>query len=813
MSIGALVLVCVAGLNTAIGLYVYRRNPRAAPNRAFALMVIPVALWTSALVIRHYALTENVWSLRLVVAAASLIPIGVLAFVEETPLPFGDRWQLRRRVFTPVAIGCFAAAFSPWLVVSTTPGPAAVWGPLFPVFAIFVVVCLAYAVCVLALRYQAATGLTRQQLRYLVPVFATSMGLVTATNLIVPVVFETSEPSKYGPLFTLPPLALIAHSMLRHHLLELRVVVKKSAVYLAAAATASLVLVALLSSSNALFGEQQGVSLRETLLALSVAILFGPLKSRIQRVFDRYLYREPYDYARTIREASRALRGTIDLTALLGHVTAVVDRTLKPERAAVYLFDDEARVFRLVPTGADARFPDTLAAPASLVSQLLHEREPLFRDEGAASTRGERTALAVAFAQLGADVIVPLVENREVIGLLCLGARRSGDPYSSADADLLATLANQSAVAIKNAQTHERVVQLYQELQAIVGTLDSGVVAVSARGQIGLFNRAAERLTGVPATAARGRQLGDLPVPLATSLADTLRDGAPRSPVEFSLPDAGGQPLSIVASTSPLRDPAGQLVGAVAVITDMSPLKALEREKRRAERLASIEAIASGLVHEIRNPLVAIKTFCQLLPTRYQDPEFRETLSRVANHELLRIEAMLSRFGGLASASSQPMEAIDLGEPLRATLALLGPQLDNRRIRVHVVADGRPRPILGNVAQLEQLFLNLCLNAMEAMTGGGELTVRVSELTDGMLGAVLVEVADTGVGIPDDLLARIFTPFTTTKRRGSGLGLAICRAIADAHRARIAVRSNNGQRGSTFTVEFPIHAPGTAGGA
>src|SRR5262249_48144781 len=267
---------------------------------------------------------------------------------------------------------------------------------------------------------------------------------------------------------------------------------------------------------------------------------------------------------------------------------------------------------------------------------------------------------------------------------------------------------------------------------------------------------------------------------------------------------------AIVDSTSRLRDPAGQLVGAAAVITDMSPLKATEREKRRAERLASIEAIASGLVHEIRNPLVAIKTFCQLLPTRHQDPEFRETFSRVAGHELRRIEMLLSRFGALASASSQPMEAVDVGEPLRATLALLGPQFDDRQIRVQVIADGRPRPVLGNIAQLEQLFLNLCLNAMEAMTGGGELTVPVSELTDGVPGAVLVEVADTGVGIPDDRLAPIFTPFATTKRRGSGLGLAICRAIADAHRARIGVRGNNGQRGSTFTVEFPAHAPGLA---
>jgi signal transduction histidine kinase len=287
-----------------------------------------------------------------------------------------------------------------------------------------------------------------------------------------------------------------------------------------------------------------------------------------------------------------------------------------------------------------------------------------------------------------------------------------------------------------------------------------------------------------------------------------MRDGAPRSPVELTHADVAGQLVSIVASTSPLRDPAGQLVGAVAVMSDISPVKALEHEKRRAERLASIEAIASGLVHEIRNPLVAIKTFCQLLPARYQDPEFRETFSRVAGRELHRIEALLSRFGALASASSHPMESVDVADPLWATLALLGPQFDEHQIRVRLVIDGAPRPVLGNVAQLEQLFLNLCLNAMEAMAGGGELRVRLADLAEGVASTVVVEVSDTGVGIPDERLASIFTPFTTTKRRGSGLGLAICRAIADAHRARLSARSNGDEPGSTFTVELPAHAPG-----
>jgi signal transduction histidine kinase len=107
---------------------------------------------------------------------------------------------------------------------------------------------------------------------------------------------------------------------------------------------------------------------------------------------------------------------------------------------------------------------------------------------------------------------------------------------------------------------------------------------------------------------------------------------------------------------------------------------------------------------------------------------------------------------------------------------------------------------------LEGLFLNLCLNAVEAMKNGGELTVRVADLSAAGGTTVLVEVSDTGSGIPDELMDRIFNPFVTTKPRGSGLGLAICRSVADAHRAIIRARNNVGRPGATFTVEFPVVA-------
>src|SRR5262249_37655769 len=144
------------------------------------------------------------------------------------------------------------------------------------------------------------------------------------------------------------------------------------------------------------------------------------------------------------------------------------------------------------------------------------------------------------------------------------------------------------------------------------------------------------------------------------------------------------------------------------------------------------------------------------------------------------------------------------------TLETLRPMLEEHRIQLRRVADGTPRPVLGNASQLEQLFLNLCLNSIDAMDRGGELTVRVADLSEGGGTTLIVEFSDTGCGIPDELLEKIFNPFITTKAHGSGLGLAICRSITDAHHAQLSARNHVGRPGCTFTIEFPVPVSGGA---
>jgi PAS domain S-box-containing protein len=706
-----------------------------------------------------------------------------------------------------MGLAFFAASFSPWIVVSARPDTAGLqvnYGPLHPLFAAYAVVGLGVTVHLLIAKYRRSDGLEGLQVRYVILAFVLSGALITTTNVVLPLVLRTSAYGRYGPLFSLLLLGIIGHAIIRHRLLDVRIVIHRGATYLAALVITASTLALGLAVANVFLPDEHDFSIREIGLALAVVFCLNPVRATVQRLFDRYLYRDPYDYARTLREASQALTATIDLQALLRHTGSVLESTFRPEGIGIYVHDADDGEFRLSWSSPSASFPPTLAETSSLAA-TLRMPQLVFRDEIAgASSPATLRGLHDELCSLRVDVVVPLTEEQELVGFFAIGAKRSGDPYFSNDADLLTTLANQAAVAVRNAQTHARVVQVNEEMQKVLETIESGVVAVGPRGRITLFNRAAEKFTGVSAQAVRGQAPDQLPAPLGRLLQSTAADGQPRSQNEFSLPDAAGQLVPLMCSTSPLRGPDGATLGAVAVLNDMSRLKELEQEKRRAERLASIEAIASGLIHEIRNPLVGIKTYAQLLPSRGASEEFREMFSRTAGREIERIDDLLSRFRTMSRASQHPMETVDVSATLRDTLETLHAEMEDRQIRLRQVGEATRRPVLGNASQLQQLFLNLCLNAIQAMAPGGELTVRVADLSEGGGSTLLVEVADTGSGIPDELLATVFDPFVTTKPHGTGLGLAICRGIADAHHARLTACNNIGRPGCTFTVEFPV---------
>lgn len=250
--------------------------------------------------------------------------------------------------------------------------------------------------------------------------------------------------------------------------------------------------------------------------------------------------------------------------------------------------------------------------------------------------------------------------------------------------------------------------------------------------------------------------------------------------------------------------------------------KSIEAEMRRADRLASLGTLAAGMAHEIKNPLVALKTFTQLLPERYQDREFRESFSKLVGEEVDRINNLVEQLLKFARPAEPEFRLMDLGEVLDDTLLLLRNKISSQSIMVKKHFENRDLTMVGDREKLRQVFLNIIINALDSMPEKGTLTIdgrvidshnyrgidrhRDADCKIHRLysrDCVMVKISDTGEGIDPGDLPHLFDPFFTTKDTGAGLGLAIAHSIIEEHGGITGVESTVG-RGTTFTITLPM---------
>jgi len=269
---------------------------------------------------------------------------------------------------------------------------------------------------------------------------------------------------------------------------------------------------------------------------------------------------------------------------------------------------------------------------------MLRQRRPLVQEEALREEGHAHSEAARMLRDLRGAVAFPLFEEHSLAGILVVGPKKSGDPYFTEDIDLLSTLVGQAAVALKNAHLYREVVLVNEYVDNILSTMASGVIAVDATGSVSLFNRAAERLTGLSFDRRFHRSYNELPLALVEPLRATLLERKALSQLETSIHTPSGLALPLVFSTAPLQGNDGSTHGALIVFSDLSKLKELEHEKQRAERLASFGSLASGVAHEIKNPLVAIRTFAELLPERFSDIDFREDFSKAHRDGIAALE-------------------------------------------------------------------------------------------------------------------------------------------------------------------------------
>lgn len=251
-------------------------------------------------------------------------------------------------------------------------------------------------------------------------------------------------------------------------------------------------------------------------------------------------------------------------------------------------------------------------------------------------------------------------------------------------------------------------------------------------------------------------------------------------------------------STSPIqKSKSNEVIGAVAIVQDITELETLRMELNHVERLSLVGQMAAGITHEIRNPMAVVRGFLQLM--REKSPPTLDHYYRIVMEELDRANGIINDFLSLAQNRPVESEKCHLHDIIKELTPLLWADANLRGQTIEVKLDDSMPVLLLNAKEIKQLILNLSRNAMEAMTEKGQLTIETRVTNQGGL----LMVSDTGPGIPSGQREKLFEPFFTTKAKGTGLGLALCLSIVERHGGKITVDSTEGQ-GTTFTVLFPL---------
>jgi PAS domain S-box-containing protein len=409
---------------------------------------------------------------------------------------------------------------------------------------------------------------------------------------------------------------------------------------------------------------------------------------------------------------------------------------------------------------------------------------------------------------------VPCVSKEGTIAVMALGAKDTGEPLNSEDMALLEAVAGQVATAFENGRLYHQLQLKAGELdrersfnENIIESLDDGLLVAGLDDRVVRWNPALESLYGVSRTAAVGRRLDELfdasflgGVAAARRERETDEIALYRLPLMSRHAD-GPRALLVNIASAPLRTGERGRAGTMLIVEDVTSRVQLEEQLQISEKMASIGLLAAGVAHEVNTPLTGISSFTQMLLESADPDDPRTKLLEKIERQTFRAARIVNGLLNLARPAQTDRAPVDLHAVINDVLALLEHQFRtaNLQVRKDVAAD--TPVVLAIEHKLQQVFLNLFLNARDAMPKGGWLSIT-TRLEDGR---AVVEVGDTGAGIQSENLSRIYDPFFTTKPigQGTGLGLSITYGIVREHDGVITCESTEG-KGTVFRLVLPL---------
>ena len=420
--------------------------------------------------------------------------------------------------------------------------------------------------------------------------------------------------------------------------------------------------------------------------------------------------------------------------------------------------------------------------------------------------RAQRTILRRALDTLGAEVIVPLYARGRIMGWLFFGHRLTGLRFENRDLEGLMILAEHVSTVLENALLNEEVTLQKTLAETLLRSIPPGIVATDDAGVIRWFNPTAEAMLGISSQDALGKTVEVLGGAMAGFLREALDARSNLAPRRW-IDSKTQRPLAV--ETRRLADDQIPL-GAVAVIQDLTADQSLQEKQDLDERAVFWTDLAASMSHEIRNPLVAIKTFAQLLPERFEDADFRKDFTEIVVKEIDRLDGIISQINGFAHPAELALKPIDVRASVRKALEIArGRFARNGDVTVETSLANDLPTVLGDETALTEAFAHLVVNAAEATFDQDKprITLSAKSIREGdHASGVIVTIRDNGIGIAPELKDKIFSPFCTTKPRGMGLGLPTVKRTVFDHNGRVNIDSSS--NGTLVSVMLPASPNG-----
>ena len=668
--------------------------------------------------------------------------------------------------------------------------------------------------------FTAKSTVVRQQVKWIV--WGAGLAVAPFTLLYAAPYLFGAPTDRWLTDVAILPLAIIpfafGYSVLRYRLMDVELVVRRVFVYaLTTLAVSLLIGIVVYTGGLYAFGSDQSFNAGEITLRVVVAVLAmaaivmvaAPVKNFLQEQVDRLFYGERYDLRNSLLDFGRTLSATTALDPLLDSLVSRLQEVMNVERVAIFIEARNAKSGYVVARAAG--LPAPVVVPPDFREMIR------VRSAETGVVRADDLDLNSEPNQPVRQVLhyfVPCVVRGRMVAVIGLGRSVDGGLLSSEDVHILRTVSGYVAVAIENSLLYKDQQERASELkllkefnESIIESINVGLLAVDLDGRVTRLNSALEHILDLRRDAAVGRFVEDL---FSEDFADTLKqvlgkDGWSlkeiRNIYKLHTATRANRALVLNIALAPLQDGQGQ-TGALVVLEDVTARITLEEQLQQREKLSSIGLLAAGVAHEVNTPLTGVSSYTQMLLGMLNETDPKHALLQKVRTQAERATNIVNNLLNFSrTGSATEFAEVNVARVLDDTLQLLEPQL--RRSQIEIVrcyAESAPEAY-ANAGKLQQVFTNLILNARDAIPDGGRITVSTGTADDGTL---VAEIADTGIGIAPENVAKIYDPFFTTKGvgQGTGLGLAVSYGIVQEHAGRISVESTPG-RGTTFRITLP----------